>query len=190
MKYEVRMQNFIHLINFLILVNTDDTYDMILTRSEPIDPELIQKHCVNASDCKFNQVCTTCQPGFYPNCTQAECVKDKCKINLPCSAYSSSNIPLLKDTCTRNEDCPHSEYCGVKCPDGYGPRCASAQCVDGQCVDIKPCSQQYCRTKAKCPYNKNNCMTCSKGEGPSCEEPLCKNGICSIVPPCFKQQRL
>ncbi|CAF3020210.1 unnamed protein product [Rotaria sp. Silwood2] len=140
------------------------------------------------SQCITPQICDQCLLGYSPPCAQAACENDQCKTIMPCDIFveSTTTIPPIH-TCTRNEECSHHKSCVTKCTNDTTPLCASAECIDGKCTDIKPCSQRICKTRAKCPYNKRNCLICPKGYEPTCEQSVCSYGVCSIVPPCSKK---
>jgi hypothetical protein len=141
----------------------------------------------NLTQCGVRFVCLDCKIGLSPPCTQVTCVNGQCKVVLPCSISSGSTTTPATNTCTRSGQCPHPEICVRKCVSGTSPRCASAKCVNGKCVQINPCSQRICKTQATCPYNKNNCVPCPYGYGPGCEQAACSCGICSIISPCSKR---
>ncbi len=148
--------------------------------------------CTNKdlSRCPVPRICALCIKGRTPSCAQATCENGQCKIISPCS-ISTSAIPSTstKSSTTTAEcgECPHPEYCVGKCSNNTIPLCASAQCVNGKCIIITPCSERICKTRATCSYNKHNCAKCTKGYGPGCEQAACSQGICSIVPPCSKK---
>ncbi len=146
--------------------------------------------CTNQdlSQCAIRLVCVDCKQGLSPPCTQVTCENGQCKEILPCSISSESTTTTSPtNICTRSSECPRPESCVLKCDNGTTPRCASAKCVNGKCVSIKPCSQLICKTQATCPYNKGICVPCPFGYGPGCEQAVCSCGICSIIPPCSKK---
>lgn len=78
--------------------------------------------------------------------------------------------------------CAHPDICAL-CTVGRGPACASAQCYEGFCDVIEPCSGVACKTAADCPHS-NICALCSPGRGPSCATSQCINGYCNDIEPC------
>ncbi len=109
---------------------------------------------------------------------------------IPITPLTSTKSSTTTDECEDDNQCPHSELCKVTCANGTTPLCASAICVDGKCINIAPCSQFICKTRATCPYKKRNCMMCPEGYGPECEQPACSCGLCSTVPPCSEKQNI
>ncbi|CAF1054204.1 unnamed protein product [Rotaria sp. Silwood1] len=140
------------------------------------------------SQCVTSQICAQCSLGYSPTCAQATCENGQCKTIMPCSIFIESSTTVFPiDTCTRDDDCFHLQSCVDECSNDTAPLCTSVECVNGKCIDIKPCSQRICNTQATCPYNQQNCLTCPEGYGPTCEQSVCSHSICSIIPPCSKQ---
>ena len=145
----------------------------------------------DTSQCVVPQICAKCVQGRSPPCAQASCVKGQCETISPCSISTDVSTKATgttpADACTRSSECPRSQLCRATCDTGTKPLCASAACVNGQCIPIAPCSQRICKTAATCPVSKRPCVRCAAGLGPSCEQAVCSCGVCSLVPPCSKK---
>jgi hypothetical protein len=146
----------------------------------------------DVSHCNTPQVCDRCKPGYILPCAEATCEHGQCKVIMRCTIFEKSMITAMATvssigTCDRDNQCLHPEICAAKCPNGTTPLCASSKCENRKCIDIEPCSQTICKTKATCPYNKHNCVPCPNDYGPGCEQAACLNGICSTVAPCSKK---
>ena len=97
----------------------------------------------------------------------------------------SGAAPIL---CKSSAECPHSNVCAL-CTPGRGPACATAECVDGHCVAVGPCSSNVACSSAvadACPHS-NICALCSPGRGPACASASCVEGYCVDIEPCSQQ---
>ena len=93
---------------------------------------------------------------------------------------------MIPEQCENDGQCPYPEYCVIECDPGLGPLCASAECIEGKCQTIVPCSR-----KTRCTVDDVSqcivpqiCARCLEGYGPGCAEATCKDGECRIVYPC------
>ena len=157
----------------------------------------------DTSQCIVSPICAGCHPGYSPGCSEASCENGQCKVISPCSIFDGSSkttttprtmitstTATQPNTCTNNKQCIRSRVCVPQCSPRTKPTCASARCVDGRCIQIPPCSQRICKTKATCPFNANNCRRCPVGFKPRCEQAACNRGVCSIILPCSGKLRL
>ncbi len=145
----------------------------------------------DASNCNFPRLCALCINGCSPYCTEAKCVNNQCQITPVCSICPPTTTTIsiesstIVDQCQEDGECIHPDYC-LPCPDGFGPTCASAKCVNGKCQIIAPCSQ-----KIQCTDDDLSqcivpllCADCKAGYGPSCSQAICKDGQCGTISPC------
>lgn len=154
-----------------------------------INPCSLRKQCTvrNTTQCFASFVCARCLPGYSPPCTEVYCVNGNCKVVGPCSIFTSTTkVTIVNPNCKSNVECPVPVDCRKKCPQGYGPLCASAKCSDGKCVAIGPCSiAEEClpTNLSSCPIPKI-CALCKTGYEPPCATASCIDGKCHIVQPC------
>ena len=138
--------------------------------------------CTVPSDCVFPKICALCLQGYSPGCNQAECINGRCKIIQACSIKETTTTEL----CENDGQCPYPEYCAVECEQGLGPLCASAECIDGKCQTIAPCSRKTQCTDddvSQCTVPQI-CAGCLNGYSPGCARATCKDGQCQIIHPC------
>ena len=169
----------------------------------------------DTSRCIKNLLCARCLQGYSPGCTEAVCVNGQCKVIAPCSVYTpvdpstSTAATTLRDgKCRQDIDCAYPGICGTVCKDGFGPRCTSGSCVNGQCVVIPACSVKtlvtkttvvspssttsnlaVCQTDGECSYVKMCVAECADGSQPLCAYSRCIGGQCVVTAPCSQKTR-
>ncbi|XP_078493252.1 uncharacterized protein LOC101242091 [Ciona intestinalis] len=164
---------------------------MILTATERQAPRCTLNQCSNGGTCIVteNSFICECRPGFVGRlCSRAinECASSPCSNRGVCRDhinyyscvcppdYSGVNCELLVDRCNPNP-CKNEGICQsihnsytCSCVSGTtGTNCEHHSCVDGQCLDSRPCISDSGKQNCSCDISTNaiTCTNTNDGHG-------------------------